>query len=76
MAGAEKLTEDGQPSSVLSICKLLPQKAPEFFQIRIAEHRQDLHQLFRLQIPPLIAQQQVFQFASKRSLMNLAGFQP
>jgi hypothetical protein len=56
------LTEDGQPSSVLSICKLLPQKAPEFFQIRIAEQRQDLHQLFRLQIPPLIAQQQVFQF--------------
>ena len=25
-AGIEKLTEDGQPSSVLSICKLLPQK--------------------------------------------------
>ena len=55
------MTEDGQPSSVLAICKPVPQKAPEFFQIRIAEHRQDLHQLFRLQIPPLIAQQQIFQ---------------
>ena len=62
------MTEDGQPSSVLSICKLLPQKAPEFFQIRIAEHREDLHQLFWLQIPPLIAQQQVFQFRVKSLL--------
>lgn len=62
------MTEDGQPSSVLSICKPVPQKAPEFFQIRIAEHRQDLHQLFRLQIPPLVAQQQVFQFRVKSLL--------
>lgn len=62
------MTEDGQPFSVLSICKLLPQKAPEFFQIRIAEHRQDLHQLFWLQIPPLIAQQQIFQLRVKSLL--------
>ena len=62
------MTEDGQPPSVLSICKLFPQKAPEFFQIRIAEHREDLHQLFWLQIPPLIAQQQVFQFRVKSLL--------
>lgn len=62
------MTEDGQSSSVLSICKLFPQKAPEFFQIRIAEHRQDLHQLFWLQIPPLIAQQQIFQLRVKSLL--------
>ena len=40
----------------------------EFFQIRIAEQRQNFHQLFRLQIPPLIAQQQVFQFRVKSLL--------
>ena len=62
------MTEDGQPSSVLSICKLLPQKAPEFFQIRVAQQRQNLHQLFWLQIPPLIAQQQVFQLRVKALL--------
>lgn len=62
------MTEDGQPSSVLSICKLLPQKASELFQVRVAQHRQNFHQLFRLQIPPLIAQQQVFQFRVKSLL--------
>ena len=59
------MTEDGQPSSVLSICKLLPQKVSELLQIRVAQQRQNLHQLFRLQIPPLIAQQQVFQLCVK-----------
>ena len=62
------MTEDGQPSSVLSICKLFAQEAPELFQIRVAQQRQDLHQLFRLQIPPLIAQQQVFQLCVKAFL--------
>lgn len=62
------MPEDGQPSSVFSICKLFAQKAPELLQIRGAQQRQDLHQLFRLQIPPLIAQQQVFQLCVKAFL--------
>ena len=62
------MTEDGQPSSVLSICKPVPQKVSELLQIRVAQQRQNLHQLFRLQIPPLIARQQVFQLRVKALL--------